>query len=121
MPGRKKPCLYMVSDGVKVLAHFIGSYEAEQFEGLLDYMSERINEPILKSQISRKECEDDWQYTAARWCVSKDTYIGPIHAADRETDTRCGLKIESNWWILTNRKGEGTVTCKKCLQYKKDT
>lgn len=37
-----------------------------------------------------------------------------VHAADNENETRCGLIIDENWYILTNRVGSGKVTCEDC-------
>lgn len=53
-----------------------------------------------------------WRYTAIRsypkW--------GKVHAANSERLTRCGRTINPDWILLTNRQGEGDVTCRQCLK-----
>ena len=47
-------------------------------------------------------------------CRENGVKYGVVHAADNESLTRCKKMIDSNWFILTNHRGDGTVTCKRC-------
>ena len=48
-------------------------------------------------------------------CRKDDSRYGKIHFAHHEFETLCGLTADSNWWILTNRRG-GDATCVKCIK-----
>ena len=53
-------------------------------------------------------------YTVRRIRARLETQYGAIHAADNEKHTRCGLMLDQNWLILTNRRGDGLADCRKC-------
>ena len=52
-------------------------------------------------------------YTIQR-CRKNDTRYGRIHFSNDARETLCGMPIDSNWWILTN-KFDGEATCPKCI------
>jgi hypothetical protein len=54
------------------------------------------------------------RYTVRRIHARLETQYGAIHAADNDQRTRCGLLLDKNWLILTNRIGDGISNCAKC-------
>jgi hypothetical protein len=73
--------------------------------------AKRVNGRRLDPSVGREPP----LYTMRR-CRGKysDERIGPTHASERGDVTWCGVDTDESWWIETNRRGDGEVTCRKC-------
>ena len=59
-------------------------------------------------------------YLLMRVRKAKDELYGQVHASLDDSDTFCGLEINSSWWITKVDGKSDEITCKKCKDKSND-